>query len=386
MSPTRRLARPLHPAAWWVWALGLAVVATSTTNPVLLVLLVTVALLVVAARAPQGGPIGIRLYLWLALIVLVVRVLFRMVLGTDDGGTVLFTLPEIPLPDLVAGIRLGGPVTLSGILAALYDAGRLAALLICVGAANVLADPRRLLRATPGALQELGTAVVLALGIAPQLVASTGRVRRARRLRGDTATGLRALRAMLIPVLEDALDRSIALAAAMDVRGFGRVAPGEATARRRASGLLLVGLLLLCAGTYGVLDATTPGPMGGPTLLLGVVLVVAGLTLAGRRVLRTSYRPQRWAPAEVGVALLGVVAAVATLAGASTSPDLLHPSVNPLVWPDLPPLPAAGIVAAGLAAVVAPPVRRIRIAARGTGGPPSSATSGTTPDRVGAVG
>ena len=151
MTRTRRLARALHPAAWWTWALGLAVAATSTTNPVLLVLIVTVALLVVAARAPQDGPIGIRLYLWLAVAVLVIRVAFRMVLGTDDGGTVLFTLPEIPLPELVAGIRLGGPVTLSGLLAAVYDAGRLATLLICVGAANVVADPRRLLRSTPAA-------------------------------------------------------------------------------------------------------------------------------------------------------------------------------------------------------------------------------------------
>ena len=364
MTRTRRLARALHPAAWWTWALGLAVAATSTTNPVLLVLIVTVALLVVAARAPQDGPIGIRLYLWLAVAVLVIRVAFRMVLGTDDGGTVLFTLPEIPLPELVAGIRLGGPVTLSGLLAAVYDAGRLATLLICVGAANVVADPRRLLRSTPAALREVGTAVVLALGIAPQLVASSGRVRRARRLRGDTATGLRALRVMLVPVLEDALDRSIALAAAMEVRGFGRTDPGQAPARRRASALLLGGLVVIAMGTYGLLDATTPAAMGGPTLLLGAVLSITGLVLAGRRGKRTTYRPDRWGPTEVAVAALGVLTAVAFLVANQATPDLLHPSVNPLVWPDLPLLPAAGVLAAALAAGIAPPVPRARIAAR----------------------
>lgn len=36
------LPRDLHPGAWWVWALGLAAAASSTTNPVLLVLLVLV--------------------------------------------------------------------------------------------------------------------------------------------------------------------------------------------------------------------------------------------------------------------------------------------------------------------------------------------------------
>ncbi len=37
---TPRLARDLHPVAWWVWAVGLAAAATLTTNPLLLVLLV----------------------------------------------------------------------------------------------------------------------------------------------------------------------------------------------------------------------------------------------------------------------------------------------------------------------------------------------------------
>ena len=70
----------------------------------------------------------------------------------------LFTLPEIPLPAAAAGIRIGGPVSLEGVLAALYDGLRLATLLICIGAANALANPKRLLKSLPGALYELGVA------------------------------------------------------------------------------------------------------------------------------------------------------------------------------------------------------------------------------------
>ena len=33
---TARLPRPLHPGAWWLWALGLATAASRTTNPLLL--------------------------------------------------------------------------------------------------------------------------------------------------------------------------------------------------------------------------------------------------------------------------------------------------------------------------------------------------------------
>ena len=55
----------------------------------------------------------------------------------------------MPLPDWAAGIRLLGPVTLEALLAGLYDGLRLATMLICVGAANALANPKRLLRSVP---------------------------------------------------------------------------------------------------------------------------------------------------------------------------------------------------------------------------------------------
>ena len=57
-----------------------------------------------------------------------------------------------------AGIRIGGPVSLEGVLAAFYDGLRLATLLLCIGAANVLANPKRLLKSMPSALHEIGVA------------------------------------------------------------------------------------------------------------------------------------------------------------------------------------------------------------------------------------
>ncbi len=96
------------------------------------------------------------------------------------------------------------------LLGGLYDGMRLATMLVCLGAANALADPKRMLKAVPGALYEVGTAVVVALSVAPQLVESVLRVRRARALRGGRRSGLRALRGIAMPVLVDALDRSLA--------------------------------------------------------------------------------------------------------------------------------------------------------------------------------
>lgn len=332
--------------------MGLAVVAAWTTNPLLLGLIVGVAALVVMARredAPWGRAFG--LYLRIALLVVVIRVALRVVFGGDAGTTVLLTLPELPMPAWLGGVRIGGAVTAESVVASLVDGLRLATILVCFGAANCLANPRRLLRILPNALHEIGAAVTVALSVAPQLAESVVRVRRAQRLRGGAKAGLRRV---AMPVLADALDRSIALAAAMDARGYGRPAPTSATARRLTAALLTVGLLGGCIGLYGLLDTTAPAGFGLPSLVAGAALLVAGVALAGRRTTHSRYRPDRWLGAEWAVVgtTAGTVGLVAL--GAWLDPASLHASIAPLAWPQLPILPAAGVLLAALPATLTP--------------------------------
>ncbi|MGG7614329.1 energy-coupling factor transporter transmembrane protein EcfT, partial [Streptomyces sp. ZG43] len=185
LAPLATRSNALHAGAWWLWALGLAAAASRTRNPLLLALLIGVAGYVVAARrtsSPWARSYGA--FVKLGLVIIAIRLLFAMVLGSPVPGThVLFTLPEVPLPEWARGVRLGGRVTAEGMLFALYDALRLATLLICVGAANALASPARLLKSLPGALYEAGVAVVVAMTFAPNLVADVRRLRAARRLR-----------------------------------------------------------------------------------------------------------------------------------------------------------------------------------------------------------
>ena len=119
------------------------------------------------------------------------RVLFRVIVGGGDEttGTVVVELPEVPLPDWVLGLRLLGPVTLPAVLAGLYDGLRLATIVICVGAANSLANPKRLLRSVPAALHEVGTALVVAVTVLPQFADSVRRVRRRRACGPATPAG-----------------------------------------------------------------------------------------------------------------------------------------------------------------------------------------------------
>ncbi|MFB6394202.1 CbiQ family ECF transporter T component [Polymorphospora lycopeni] len=377
MTAPVRVPRNLHPGAWWLWALGLAVAASRTTNPLLLALILAVAAYVVAARrgtAPWA--LGFRLYLWLGGIIVVSRVLFRVVFGGGQGDTVLFTLPQIPLPEWAAGIRLFGPVAVEQLLGGFYDGLRLATMLICLGAANALANPKRMLRALPGALYEVGAAVVVALSVAPQLVESVLRVRRARRLRGGTGRGLRALRGIVIPVLEDALDRSLALAAAMDSRGYGRRGAVPQGFRLLTGVLVVAGLVGVCVGVYGLLDASTPRYLGLPMLGAGLALAVGGFVLGGRRVVRSVYRPDRWRPAEVAVALCGLAAAGGLYATIRVDAANLYPSLSPLSWPEISALPAAAVLVAVLPAWLAPPPPADTPVGTAAGRPPVGVAAG----------
>lgn len=348
------VARDLHPVAWWCWAIGLAVGASCTTNPFLLGLLLAVAIITVhACRGDQPWARAFRLYLWLGVIVVVVRLLFRILVGGNDAGHVLLPLPEVPLPDWVAGISLLGPFSREELLAGTYEGLRLATLLIAVGAANALANPKRLMRSMPPALYEIGTAMVVAITVIPQLADSARRVRAAQQLRGGEPGRIRGLRRLLVPILEDAFERSLALAAGMDARGYGR--SGSATTRQRRStgGLMIAGLIGICVGVYAFLVPSTPRLLAWPMLTLGVTAALGGFALAGRRVVRTVYRPERWRTPELLVALSGVVAGSGLWWTQHVDTAVAHPGVV-----GVPPLTlgAAAAVLAGIVPVfVAPP-------------------------------
>ena len=304
VNPLR--ASALHPGSWWILGLAFATVA-SLSNDWLSAAAVIAAAIAVMLLCRENAPWSrsVRFYLILGAFVVAVRVLFRIIFNSGNPETpIALSLIELS----IGGVRLLGPVTWLTLEAAATDGLRLAAIIISIGMANTLANPKRLLKSTPGALYEVATAMTVAINLAPQLIESLQRVRKARGLRGRSR-GISALNSIVIPALEDTIEQSLGLAASMDARGFGR--RGNLTnLQQRASRLLsLGGILLVVIGTYFLLASNAQALAVG-LLVAGVAALTVTVRIASARNLRTRYRRQRFGIKDFTLTIVALTAAL----------------------------------------------------------------------------
>lgn len=348
MSRVRHsVARAVHPVAWWLWAVALAVAAARADDVLVLLLVAAVAVWVTVERGEPGGLTILAGFFVIGVVALVLRLVMTVLLGGGVvEGPVVLSLPELRLPAWAGRLRLGGDVTRGALTASLIEATRLAVMLLCLGAANALAGPRRLLRHVPATLYDVGTALVVALSYAPELVRDAGRVRVARSLRGGSGRGLREVGTMALPVVAGALERSLQLAASMESRGYGRAGRGGVRRQRRATWCSVAGIVGVCVGVFGLLDARTPVAVAAPLVGAGLVLAVGALALGGASDRRTPHRPDPWQTPETVVVALGVLAALAV---GATAGDGVTPGSTIHV------LVVGATLLAGLAGVLTPP-------------------------------
>lgn len=153
--------------------------------------------------------------------ILVVRTVIGIAIGVPIPGTPLFTVPIVPLPDWMPGIRIGGTVTWERLSSSITEGLLICSIIVIFGAAASLTSPHRLLRVIPIYIYEFAVAVVIATSVLPQLVSSVKRIRMAQRLRGQKTRGFSSWKRVAIPLLEESLARSLDLAASMDSRGYG---------------------------------------------------------------------------------------------------------------------------------------------------------------------
>ncbi len=258
-----------HPLFWWLWALTLLVILllSSSTLTSISISIGAIAL-VLMKRSNTYWYKSFRWSLRLAALAFTLRMAIGVVIGVPMPGQVLFTIPSIKLPDLFVGIRLGGDVTSQRLSAAFDEATLLVALILIFAAASALSNPHELLRVLPKKYYGMGLATVIASSVAPQSARSIERVRAARRLRGESSSGMASFRKVGIPVLEESLERSIDLAASLESRGYGYF-PNPSRYRRQI--WRLQETLALAAPIYALIFLLLLPSISG-TLLAGLVL------------------------------------------------------------------------------------------------------------------
>jgi energy-coupling factor transport system permease protein len=167
---------------------------------------------------------------------------------------------------------------------ALSQGLKLVAIIASIALANSMANPRKLLKLTPAAFYDFAAALSVAFNLIPQLAQSIERVSKAQRIRNQKR---RNFGSIIVPVLEDALNSSMNLAASMDSRGFGR--KPETT---RAITVLLrclnaFALLAIAAASYLLLGAGDSQLAAWSLIALAVVAVVVNLIVAAKLSVRT---------------------------------------------------------------------------------------------------
>ena len=287
-------ASKTHPVSWWLLAISF-VLSCSLTKELLVIaslLVISQVLVIIFHESPNWKkPVGF--YLRLGAAILIIRVIFRIIFNLEsDPVNPILNFPSIVIKiSDSASLTLLGPISSLSLQAAFIDGLRLAAIVLSVGMANTLANPRRLLKSTPGALYEIATAISISVNLAPQLITSISRVRKARSLRGQSK-GVKALPGIVIPVLEDTLDQSMSLAASMSARGFGRKGKQSAFALNsiRLSGLLAI--TCICLGVFCLLVTPATKVLDLSLILLGLFGAFLYLKMSSLGALKTKYRKQ----------------------------------------------------------------------------------------------
>jgi energy-coupling factor transport system permease protein len=289
-------ASQANPISWWLLALCLAVLAGSSSNWVLqLVIAISSLLTVFIFREDAPWSKSIRFYIYLAIFVVVFRVIFRIIFNIPiPGAETAFDLPSLEISlGFGPSVSLFGQVSFNALQSGATDGLRLAAIILAIAMATSLANPRRLLKSTPGALYEIASAISVAINLAPQLINSLQRVRRARMLRGRSK-GLGAMAGIVIPVLEDAIDGSLSLAASMDARGFGRKGQQSKTEVLLSRLVSLLTIALIAIGSFLLLTSSENQLPAILVLFSGVVSTYFTIKLNSKASLRTRLKPEKW--------------------------------------------------------------------------------------------
>ncbi len=348
-------AMGLHPRAWLIWALALAVIASSSRHPLVLAG-IGIGLWAIRRRlAEDPEDRGHRLDLPVGAFAIIAAGLAAAYIGLTlhQGAYPLARLPE-------AWPIVGGAITAEALAYGALTGLGLTAMLTAFICFQQAMSARQLVELVPRAFGTLGLALTVALSWLPSVGRQLEALREARAIRGIGAergrlAALRAWPALAIPLLVGGLERSMHLADTLAARGLA----GRSPARRGDRALFTAGLALLAGGWLGAGLGWLPGPAGPALLILGGLATLAALARAGRRQPRSAWRAARWRRRDSLVCLAAWLPLALRLIHPATRADWAWSPFPALDWPALGPALAVALLGPALPALL-PAERRER--------------------------
>ncbi len=270
----------MNSITWWLWSIILAATTIRTQSNLFMLILILIFVLVVNRRQnleKWGNPF--KLTVQLAVAAMLIRMIFAVLIGTPLPGNVVFSLPQLQLPDWLAGVRVGGDVTSERLMLVFSESMKFAIVIIAFGAASALSSPVQLIKMISGRVYLFGVVLIIAISVLPQIVQSFNRVLAARRMRGLERLSVKNFRSVITPVLEESLERALDLSAAMESRGFGY---HKRPTKYRPEGFNNLDLITIAVALYLLLFTPTLISILGSTfaLLIFGLLTVTPLLIS----------------------------------------------------------------------------------------------------------
>lgn len=188
------------------------------SNPLYIALILGAALVVYASQRTRAHRI-VDVLLVGGSVMALLTVPINLLTGST-GATRLFALPSLTVPGWLASVTFGGTVTAESLVYTLTHVVAIVAIVAIVCCFNVSVDHFRLLKHTPPGLAQLGVIVTISLLLVPETLRRVVTLRESRIARGYHF-GVRSLPGVLMPLLAEALERSVQRAESLDARGFG---------------------------------------------------------------------------------------------------------------------------------------------------------------------
>jgi len=328
-----------QPWAWVTW-LGVTVVILSITrNPLYLILILMCIIFVGLTLREADRKALLPFSLWKLAVGIILLATGFNALTSHYGTTVLFTIPgHLPL--------LSGPVTLEAMVYGATNGLILTGMLACFMVLSLALTVRELVSLIPQAFFPVAVVTSIAVTYLPTTIRHFKQIREAQAIRGHQMRTVKDWLPLWMPLMVGGLERAMQLAEAMTARGFAHrsnISQREGTSSRL---LMVLGLVLISLGW--ILQLSGAGEGGSALILVGSLIIFAGLWILSRKTQHTTYHKQKWSWQDWSGLLVSLaVLAVCSLPAFGIGRQALYYDPYPTL--SMPPFdPSIGIAMLGL--------------------------------------